>query len=294
MKSDKGDLPPDKKKRRNRARSTPLEVKAAIVRMVVEGGNTNAAEIHKALLRDQGLAPLQSAIPTERTVAREVTDILEEFKGADKSGPWSPGTHSGGTPVVLAALAAVIEHTEGRTDTVSIAEAECIARLERVVPDLAPLYLWYVARFYISRATRGDDTKDLDALLAFAFWRDEEAAARYRKAVRAGVVTPLPYALEQTFRSPIHSEHIALDDPASVDDNRESRAKRQQFRREWHAKMQPIRRVLEHGGRIRIPVGDHDHWVGNDHIEHCDADWRCRTDPTTADESPVSNPVSNE
>lgn len=128
---------------------------------------------------------------------RAVQAWVKKYRPPDPSGPWSLRDADGEmAALVLPALAAVITFSRGN-HLVTRAEAAMIARIRTACPDV-PLMpspwgnAWYLARLYLARENSGDAASDLDALLAFAPWRDGGQA--WQAAVEANWIraAPLP------------------------------------------------------------------------------------------------------
>ena len=175
---------PLKVAKRKRAPRIDPDVIAAIQMLALDG---MGAEKVQAMLEDiprfQGRVP--ASVKTIRKYALQVAP-------PDPSGRWSPIGRSDASMAVLRALAEIIERTEGRIRSVSVAEAERITRLDRLAPDLIPLDLWGLARVYGTREADEAPTDDLDAYLAFGPWRGVEERLRYQAAVDAGWIRPIP------------------------------------------------------------------------------------------------------
>jgi hypothetical protein len=100
----------------------------------------------------------------------------------DPSSSWSPVVDTTGLPrLVLDALRDLIITTEGKVRSVTIAEAELMAKIDRAAPGLSALGLARLARLYLARP-KGASTADLDTLLAFTPWQGPEAFERYANA----------------------------------------------------------------------------------------------------------------
>ena len=128
-------------------------------------------------------------IKTIQAIARENTP-------KDPSSPWKLADADGqDAALVLPVLAALIEESEGRLNTISNERAEWIIRLSRVAGDLPPWTIYRMAHAYMLRVERQDATDILDGFLAFAPWRDAAAKERYDKAVKAGW-TSEPFVVE--------------------------------------------------------------------------------------------------
>ncbi len=169
------------------------DVQVAIDELALKGWGPT--QIYKQLERQPEFA---GRVPTSRTIQRRVNELALR----DSSGPWSlADAKDDEAALVLPVLAAVIEGTEAQRVYVTQAEAERIVRIRRAVPDLLPtLDLMLLARVYLLREQQGMSTTDLDAFLAFAPWRSEDARERYRQALHFGWIKPGPAYLAMTTR----------------------------------------------------------------------------------------------
>ncbi|HEY7030231.1 MAG TPA: hypothetical protein VH482_02840 [Thermomicrobiales bacterium] len=178
-------------KRDLRARKIDGDVQAAIEELALQGwGGT---QIRTELSRREQFG---GRLPTVRTVQ----SIVREIAPRDGSGEWSPlKADPESAALALDALAAVVESSEGRIRSLTVAEAERISALRTMRPDLPPWDAWFLARTYLAREPHGDPVDDLDAYLAFAPWRDDESFERYLSATDAGWVTSSPMVLLHHF-----------------------------------------------------------------------------------------------
>jgi hypothetical protein len=155
------------------------DIEAAIETMAVDGWTP--AQISKELHRQE---QFMGRVPEDRTIQRRVAAL----QARDASGAWSVAdATTRDARLILDTLAAVIEHTAGRVLSLTRSEAAWVARIYHAAPELHPLWRWRLARLYRLREAHHESVADLDAMLAFAPWR-EGAKQRYDKAVRAGWV----------------------------------------------------------------------------------------------------------
>jgi hypothetical protein len=163
---------------------------AHITRLALDEGRSGAAiQRELSFMHARGELPKTEHVPDVRTVQR----IIKEDLGIGAPPPsWSPTGSGGGSRQLLDTLALVIQRTEGRIRSLSVAEAECFTRLEPLTAGMSPLKLWRLARLYVARAVLKKTVDDLDAYLAFAPWRNIRAAVTYQDAVDAGWVPQIP------------------------------------------------------------------------------------------------------
>lgn len=172
-----------------RPRRLDLSVERQIAALAASG--CSAPAIHRELERLDRAGELGGRLPGLRTVQRRLDDMAPH----DPSDPWTFGEMDGeDARLVLDALAAAVNRTDGRIRAVSKAEADLIVKVARAAPDLPAAYQWRIARMYAARRSNAAPTDDLDALLAFAPWRDnpDNPAERYRRAVNEGWIVEAP------------------------------------------------------------------------------------------------------
>ena len=173
--------------KRQRHPKVDLDMQAEIERLALK--NWGATQIHTHLERQETLADRK--LPTVRTVQR----IVAGLSPRDSSGPWHiQDADSGEARLILDVLAAVVTETEGRKFQLTRAEADWTIRIRRAATNIPTWETWMAARFYMAREAAGEETADLDCLLAFDPWGGGEKAEQYFQAVRAGwiPIAPLP------------------------------------------------------------------------------------------------------
>lgn len=117
---------------------------------------------------------------------RSVQTWVKKYRPADPSGPWSlRDADPAEAALVLPVLAKVIARSQGKR-TISRAEAAMIVRIRTACSDMPEGSAWRLAQLYRVRETNNEPTDDLDAVLAFAPWRDHGVS--WRAAVDAGWV----------------------------------------------------------------------------------------------------------
>ncbi|MEZ4501040.1 MAG: hypothetical protein R3C39_00230 [Dehalococcoidia bacterium] len=123
---------------------------------------------------------------------------LQHRRPKDGSALWSlaDGRGDESDRLILETKRVVLEKTEGR-ESVSIAEAQWIARVRSAAPSMEPYTAFTVARLYLMREGRGEDMHDLDVMLAYRPWKSVEDALEWVRAVESGVV-PWPRAYTAT------------------------------------------------------------------------------------------------
>ncbi|MBE3590444.1 MAG: hypothetical protein IMW98_06435 [Firmicutes bacterium] len=172
---------------KRKRRRFPEEVYQAIYRMVREEGLTNAAQIHERLVQ-----AFPDTAPTDRTVRAIVRELLPP----DPSGPWQPGPDDDPeeAALVLEAWAETMARAKGRASwkLPSRERARWIAWIRSGWPDLDPVVAVVLATDYWARRASKQSTADLDAFLAFAPWRSEEAYSRLQEAIQQGRVPEPP------------------------------------------------------------------------------------------------------
>jgi len=89
--------------------------------------------------------------------------------------------------ILLPVLAEVHQATEGQVQSVTRREADWIIRIRRAVADLPGWDAYLLARDYLARGERNEDTADLDWYLVMAPWRPGNGM-RYIEAARDGRV----------------------------------------------------------------------------------------------------------
>ena len=134
-----------------------------------------AGEIRNELQRQVAAGKLRGEVPHLRTIQRH---LAKSSHGPSET--WAPEDVGQVEPaLVLPVLAAVMERSGGRRQHLTRAEADRIATLRAAVPDLPEWSAFLLARLYLARRAQGRPTTDLDALVAFAPWRDWEHGKRY-------------------------------------------------------------------------------------------------------------------
>jgi hypothetical protein len=132
-------------------------------------------------------APQPSSSRAIRTGLDSKGAPAPKAKSAIRWSPLDPSHPS--DPIILEVLALQLEDP-GRPETyLTLEEAETIARLAKLAPDARPGDVAAIARAYLLWSWIGAPDDDLDALMAFAPWRD--GGQRYADAHRTGAVKTL-------------------------------------------------------------------------------------------------------
>jgi hypothetical protein len=140
----------------------------------------NASRIAEEINKKFGLGTI---------TARGVGKWLRAWR-RDASGPWDFGSSDPETSrVVLSVLAELIELDIWAAQSLTNAEADLLARLAVVAPDMPrdAMYLW--ARQFLARQATGSSVGDLLSYLAFRPWTDE--GVRYQAAADRAHITDL-------------------------------------------------------------------------------------------------------
>lgn len=174
------------------------KVQARIERLAVEG--LTPAQIERRLI-DEGIHIAEQ--PSRRTLQR----IVQAARIKDTSGAWSLADAEGDEaevilPVLRAYLNLVSLNDRARDLFLTKAEAKWIVKVRRAAPSLHVFDVYFLARAYLVRESRRQETFDLDALLAFEPW-DKTPRTRadgsaytmqetYEKGVKGGWIPAAP------------------------------------------------------------------------------------------------------
>jgi hypothetical protein len=160
-------------------------------------------EIHRLAETELTPTEIQRTMDLDDKFKGRVPDTLKtirkyanQVRPPDPSERWSLASDETGRPrAVLDALAAAIGATDGRVTSISLAEAEKIAQIAAVADGLPAVSLWRLARLYVAREWRTEDTHDIDVYLAFCPWKPD-GEAQYQAAARMGHITPPPFFVQ--------------------------------------------------------------------------------------------------
>ena len=108
------------------------------------------------------------------------------MKPRDPSGPGTIADDPERAPLVLPVLAEVMKRTTGKRQSVSSAEANWIAIVRRIAPDMPYWLCFGLATSYLKASIEGESTEAMDSFLAFAPWRGKENSDAYIRGIRAG------------------------------------------------------------------------------------------------------------
>ena len=173
-------------KRRKRRGNAANERIQAVIEQLVRSGQTSAAKIHRVLLEGFG----EGKVPVERTIQDMVE---EEIRILGPAKPWRLANAKPGDIALIAPVWAVALETGIR---LSKKDAEWIVRIRSAAPDLPPGDVWKIVGLYAMKGPNATERlrDGLDALLAFAPWRDVDHAERYYAAANSGRI-PAPILL---------------------------------------------------------------------------------------------------
>ena len=153
------------------------ELRAAIEMLAAFGWR--APQIERVL---GGVPGFRDQMPDTRTIQRYARRARRS-SGPDE--PWERMEMAGHeAALVFGTMAAVMQRT-GHFPTLTRAQARWLLWVREAVPDLDPVEAWELGLLYFARErSKTHDYADLDALLAFAPWRSEEARSEYHAAVK--------------------------------------------------------------------------------------------------------------
>jgi hypothetical protein len=168
-----------------------------------------------------------------RTVHKETqrTDSeLGDIEG-DKSEPWSflDDHLDEDARIVLDCLAEVTERTESRRWHITKEEARMIVKVRRVAPNLSTWVVYKTAREYLHRRYTGDDTQDLDMLLASGGDTPESPGAQRLRRIET--------KLDALSRHVQGLDPLTIRERIEADTNRDRHIHRQQDR---YARLMPL------------------------------------------------------
>jgi hypothetical protein len=128
----------------------------------------------------------ESDRPHPRHVQRLVKELTPET-----AAPWSliDSRDTEESRIILDSLRDLIRLSDERITSLSLREADMILKVKAVAPDLRFIPLWGLAREYLRREDTGQDTRDLDAWLAFKPWT--LGPRRYQEIIDSGENTYL-------------------------------------------------------------------------------------------------------
>jgi hypothetical protein len=132
-------------------------------------------------------APRRSAPGTKHPEVDSKGSATPLIKSEIRWSPLDPSHPS--DPVLLEVLALQLEEPGRERTYLTLEEAETVARIAKLAPDARPGDIAAIARAYVLWSWTGQPDEGLDALMAFAPWRD--AGRRYADAFRTGAVKAL-------------------------------------------------------------------------------------------------------
>jgi hypothetical protein len=122
---------------------------------------------------------------SDRPHPRHVQRLVKELTpGA--AAPWSlaDSRDADEARIILDTLRDLINRTEDRITSISLREADMVLKIRWLAPDLGFVPVWELAREYLRREDAEQDTRDLDAWLAFKPWT--WGPARYHEYIDSG------------------------------------------------------------------------------------------------------------
>ena len=170
----------------------PEDKRLAILQMVADGDHT---------YREIGMAVGYSESRVEQ--------IVRAHRKTDPGEPWDWRAQ---TPedarLVLDVLAYLIARSNGANTSMTRSEAGGVLRIRQIAPHFTPAKAWELAQVYRIRETTGQDTADLDCLMAFApIWPDGPADQCLRHMEIHGARWP-----GRAFRAPIGAATLSVLD----------------------------------------------------------------------------------
>ena len=173
--------------KRRRPRIDP-DLQTVIDELILKEG-WGASQIHREL---DSRPEFDGRLPDVRTVQRRVRDLTPR----DPSGPWRlQDSDPDEARLILDVLAAVTVETMGGKTQFTKAEADWVLRLRNASLTMSPWEAWLMARLYMARESSGEETTDLDCVLAFEPWQSGKRSQQYFEAVQAGWIPTAPGVL---------------------------------------------------------------------------------------------------
>jgi len=162
--------------RRGVGKRLDTDVKEAIELLAAFGWK--ASKIDRVL----GGTSFADRMPDLRTIQRYV-ERAGQRSGPDE--PWQRTEMAGNDALlVLDVLIVLMQHTR-LPHGITRAQAQWLLWVRQAAPDLTPVDAWLLALLYLARErSSAPEYADLDAVLAFAPWRSEQARSAYFLAVR--------------------------------------------------------------------------------------------------------------
>ncbi len=191
-----------------------------VIRTFAKKGLT-PAQIHGALQALADKALFIGRVPTLRTIERYARSAPMNREESDEA--WRPvDADYNEAALVLPVLGYVIWSTDGRIKSITKREAEWIAHVLRMVPELAQpdrdskggipgmsLAVFLIALDYAERESTGEPTEELDLFLALGPWRSDEAREHYSELVERGFVPPARHSrFLDSHISPVQEEYL--------------------------------------------------------------------------------------
>ena len=129
-----------------------------------------------------GAAPgFRDEMPDTRTIQRYVQRVRQ---GSGPDEPWTRTEMAGDDAILVLDVLTTLVLRIGSPRSITRAQARWLLWVRQAAPDLDPLAAWQVALLYLARErSSAPDYADLDAVLALAPWRSEQARSTYLEAL---------------------------------------------------------------------------------------------------------------
>lgn len=125
----------------------------------------------------------KNGVPSLKTVQR----ILREDM-PDLGDPWSLDPDDPVPPALLEVLALLVQQSRGKRRSLTRREVRWLRAVHAAAPDLPPWTMFELAHEYMLAEDQEGGADGLDAILAFAPWRDTEHCEAFLKVVNEGWV----------------------------------------------------------------------------------------------------------
>jgi hypothetical protein len=180
------------------------DVQAAIDALALK--DWGATQIHKHLERQPDF---RGRVPTPRTIQRRVSELTPR----DSTGAWrAQEADPDNARLVLDVVAAVVVETMGEKTQFTKAEADRVLWVRKTAPSISPWEAWLIARLYMARDSGGEETTDLDSVLAFEPWQESRRGRQYFEAVRARWIPAAPEVLRTLLAGRMAEQERKEDD----------------------------------------------------------------------------------
>jgi len=167
-----------------------VEISETVTSLVLRG--YGKAQIYRHL--EKGHRIDRNGRPSKSTIDR----LVDKLRPEDASGTWSfaeADADPDDARLVLEALAAAIERTEGRVVRFSRDLAAWVVRVRRAAPSIPPWESYVMATQFQNATAQGWETQFLELTLAFRPWESEAANRRFQEhlpSATPGQIVALP------------------------------------------------------------------------------------------------------